>query len=521
MKVWHKILVGPTVAIVFLIIFKITAFSTLSQQHATLTDMFTMRLGNYQVVAESANAIADVHSNVYRLLTWLGNLKQDKIVQIAKEQSTAIDSVMKKIAGFEARSGLAPEEQKIARSILTKLTKYKSSVDTAIDLSTIDINTGMSAMQTADDVFRGLSTDFKALVEVEKKIAQISYNDASARFSKVGIILLVIFVMALLISIAISFFMSSMIVKPLNAAISSAGRIAAGDLNTEIFVPNRRDETGLLMQALRDMSGSLKRIVGEVRTGSDAIAISSNDLAAGNLDLSSRTEQQANSLGKTAVSMHELTATVKQNVDNAKRANQLAASASEVAVEGGKVVVRVVNTMDSINASARKIVDIIAVIDGIAFQTNILALNAAVEAARAGEQGRGFAVVATEVRGLAHRSALAAKEIKMLIGDSVEKVGIGSKLASEAGITMDDIVASVKSVTGIMSEIVAASQEQSDGIERVNEAITQMDQVTQQNAVLVGEAGSAAESLQNQAIHLSNQVAFFRLDAGTAETARH
>jgi methyl-accepting chemotaxis protein len=260
------------------------------------------------------------------------------------------------------------------------------------------------------------------------------------------------------------------------------------------------------------MNHSLSHIVSNVRSGTDSIATAASQIAAGNMDLSSRTEEQASSLEQTAASMEELTSTVKQNADSARQANQLAMSASEVARKGGDVVSQVVDTMISINDSSKRIVDIISVIDSIAFQTNILALNAAVEAARAGEQGRGFAVVATEVRNLAQRSAAAAREIKNLIGDSVDKVAIGSKLVNEAGSTMAEVVASVRRVTDIMSAITAASQEQSTGIEQVNQAIAQMDQVTQQNAALVEEAAAAAESLQNQAEALSQVVGSFQIN---------
>jgi methyl-accepting chemotaxis protein len=260
------------------------------------------------------------------------------------------------------------------------------------------------------------------------------------------------------------------------------------------------------------MNDSLAKVVGEVRQGTDTMATASSQIASGNQDLSSRTEQQASSLQETAASMEELTSTVKQNADNARQANQLAVSASEVAVRGGSVVSQVVDTMSAINTSSRKIVDIIAVIDGIAFQTNILALNAAVEAARAGEQGRGFAVVASEVRSLAQRSAAAAKEIKGLIDDSVGKVAAGSHQVAEAGQTMEEIVASVKRVTDIMGEIMSASHEQTQGIEQINQAISQMDQVTQQNAALVEEAAAAAGSLQEQAGSLSQVVSVFQLD---------
>ena len=289
-----------------------------------------------------------------------------------------------------------------------------------------------------------------------------------------------------------------------------AHQIAAGDLTVRIDV--NADDRASLLHAMRGMRDKLLVMVGDVRAGTDTIATASSQIAAGNHDLSSRTEEQASSLEETAASMEELTSTVKQNADNARQANQLAVSASSIAVKGGSVVAEVVGTMDAINTSSRKIVDIIGVIDGIAFQTNILALNAAVEAARAGEQGRGFAVVAAEVRHLAQRSAAAAKEIKTLIGDSVGKVEEGSKQVAEAGKTMGEIVASVKRVTDIMAEIAAASQEQTAGIAQVNQAITQMDQVTQQNAALVEEAAAAASSLQEQANGLSEVVSVFRLE---------
>ena len=299
---------------------------------------------------------------------------------------------------------------------------------------------------------------------------------------------------------------------PLRQAVAVAKRVADGDLTADITSASK-DETGQLMSSLKAMNDSLFKIVSQVRQGTDTIATASNEIAAGNLDLSNRTEQQASSLEETASSMEELTSTVKQNADNARQANQLAASASEVALQGGTVVDQVVSTMGSINDSSKKIVDIISVIDGIAFQTNILALNAAVEAARAGEQGRGFAVVASEVRTLAQRSASAAKEIKALIDDSVEKVDTGSKLVEQAGTTMHEVVSSVKRVTDIVGEISAASQEQSAGIGEVNQAITHMDTATQQNAALVEEAAAAAQSLQEQAERLAAVVSIFKLDS--------
>jgi methyl-accepting chemotaxis protein len=327
-------------------------------------------------------------------------------------------------------------------------------------------------------------------------------------------------VIAILLGALIAWSLTRSITRPLKEAVLVAGAVAEGDLTARSSLPMTKDEAGQLLDALGRMQDNLAKTVAQIRTGADTIATASSEIASGNLDLSSRTEEQASSLEETASSMEELTSTVKQNADNARQANQLAVSASEVAGRGGSVVSQVVDTMGEINTSSRKIVDIISVIDGIAFQTNILALNAAVEAARAGEQGRGFAVVAGEVRNLAQRSASAAKEIKSLIGDSVEKVEAGSKLVAEAGTTMDELVDGVKRVADIMAEITAASREQSDGIEQVNQAVTQMDQVTQQNAALVEEAAAAAESLQDQAKRLAQAVSVFRITGDYVEAAQ-
>ena len=327
-------------------------------------------------------------------------------------------------------------------------------------------------------------------------------------------------ILALLMGLFFAFTITKSITVPLARAVELSETVAAGDLGSEA-TSTANDETGQLLRALHAMNDSLAKIVGEVRSGCDHIAEATSEIATGNLDLSARTESQASALEETSSTMEELTSTVKQNADNARQANQMALSASEVAVKGGTVVSEVVSTMGSINESSKKIVDIISVIDGIAFQTNILALNAAVEAARAGEQGRGFAVVASEVRNLAQRSAGAAKEIKALIGDSVEKVEAGSKLVDQAGITMNEIVDSIRRVTDIMGEITAASQEQTNGIEQINLAVIEMDNVTQKNAALVEEAAAAAGSLQEESAALSRLVSVFKLNNAQIAAARH
>jgi methyl-accepting chemotaxis protein-1 (serine sensor receptor) len=351
----------------------------------------------------------------------------------------------------------------------------------------------------------------QALISLQYQRARAENEAATQAYGVVRNITILAILIGVALAVAIGTLLIRAITRPLNEAVRVAGSVAAGDLTHRIEVASQ-DETGQLMQAMKDMNESLARIVGQVRAGTEAIGVASREIASGNADLSSRTESQASSLEETASSMEELTGTVKQNAENARQANQLVASTAEIAAKGGTVVSEVVETMSSIKESSRKIADIIGVIDGIAFQTNILALNAAVEAARAGEQGRGFAVVASEVRSLAQRSAGAAKEIKTLIEDSVGKVETGGRLVDEAGKTMDEIVTSVKRVTDIMSEIAAASHEQSAGIEQVNQAVGQMDEMTQQNAALVEEAAAAAESLREQAGKLAEAVSVFRID---------
>jgi methyl-accepting chemotaxis protein len=409
---------------------------------------------------------------------------------------------------------LDEEAQKWLREGIDPVIKLRRETDDASMAQVVvaeQAGWGKKGMDSMRAIIADIKNAESALLEQRQEQAHAMQTSMSRTLVGGGIV-------ALVLAIVIALNLARNITAPLRRAVDLAKQVAQGDLTARVEATSK-DETGELMAALKEMNDSLVSIVTRVRAGTDTIANASTEISAGNQDLSSRTEQQAGSLEETASSMEELTSTVKQNADNAKSANQLAAAASETAAQGGAVVSQVVQTMGAINESANKIVDIIAVIDGIAFQTNILALNAAVEAARAGEQGRGFAVVASEVRNLAQRSANAAKEIKVLISDSVDKVEAGSRLVDQAGATMGNVVSSVKRVSDIIGEIAAASEEQQSGIEQVNEAITQMDQVTQQNAALVEEATAAAEAMREQAAGLAELVGTFKVDERFAPQA--
>jgi methyl-accepting chemotaxis protein len=404
------------------------------------------------------------------------------------------------------------EEKTLLNKIQAGRAAYSKSFLKVAELVEGDQKDDAAKMMNAETfpLLDTLLDDIKSLVELRKKGVQASGAAAKNDIDSSRMLMIALGAIALGAGVFFARRITGSITRPINEAVEIARHVASGDLTMRIDV-DTAEETGQLLQALKDMNESLAKTVGEVRTGAETIATASQEIASGNLDLSSRTESQASSLEETASSMEELTSTVKANADNARQAGQLVMSASDVATKGGQVVGQVVDTMGSIKESSRRIADIISVIDGIAFQTNILALNAAVEAARAGEQGRGFAVVAAEVRNLAQRSAAAAKEIKSLIDDSVERVDAGSKLVDEAGQTMGEIVTSVKHVVDIMNEISSASHEQSSGIEQVNEAITQMDEMTQQNAALVEEAAAAAQSLLDQAQSLAASVSVFKI----------
>jgi methyl-accepting chemotaxis protein len=406
-----------------------------------------------------------------------------------------------------------PEGRAILKRAQDAGAQYKASV---AQLLTLIDTAGLAEQRayvngTVRPVFRVYLSAMDELIAFQVKRMEAHRDRAAQNYANGRLLLLALGGVALLTAAGLGLWVVRSITHPLHQAVTVANTVAAGDLSSRIDIEGK-DETAQLLQALRHMNDSLVDIVGGVREGTHAIGSASSQIAAGNLDLSARTEQQAGALQETAASMEQLTSAVRQNAENAQRANHMAANASAVATKGGEVVAQVVQTMDAINAASRKIADIIGVIDGIAFQTNILALNAAVEAARAGEQGRGFAVVASEVRTLAQRSAAAAKEIKQLIDGSVAQVDAGTALVDQAGATMAEIVQSIGHVTDIMGEISSASREQSAGIEQINQAVSEMDSVTQQNAALVEQASAAAAAMQEQAEALSGAVAVFKLD---------
>jgi methyl-accepting chemotaxis protein-1 (serine sensor receptor) len=421
--------------------------------------------------------------------------------------ATQTAALAAKVAPGEARNLLAQFAQAHAQMGEDYRKGYAAFTEAAFDASV-----GDAAVKGKD------RSPTELLNQARKQIlstTEASVARATASSERATMLSIIAMLLGASCAIVAGVIVSRSLVRPLKHAVEVAQSVAAGDLSTEIDVTSN-DETGQLLDALRSMNASLKIIVTEVRTGAETLSVASNEIAQGNLDLSSRTEQQAAALEETASSMEELTSTVRMNADNANQASQMAVSARDFAVQGEDVVKRAVTTMALISESSKQIADIIGVIDGIAFQTNILALNAAVEAARAGEQGRGFAVVASEVRNLAQRSASAAKEIKTLIGGSVSRVEAGRLLVSETGTTMSQIIASVKRVTEIMTEINAATAEQSAGIEQVNLAVIEMDTTTQQNAALVEEAAAAAQALREQTIALTEVVSIFKIDNGAA-----
>ena len=516
MKVSHRLAAGFGIVLVMLTLIAVLGIVRMRQIDNRIDQIVNenvYKMGLLQNMSEAVHVVSRITRTVVLLEDPAAiQVEYAKILETRKKYDEAVAALDKMPAG-EAGMALRTrirEAMQAARPLNQKV------IDLAKENK--DAEAVAFLMSTAAPATRKWQDALDENIELQKQNNARDERAADEAYESARFWMILLSSAALAAGIVAAAIITRGLVRQLGGepsyATEIANRIAGGDLTVDVTL-HKGDQSSML-SAMKAMRDSLTNIVTEVRKGTDSIAAASSQIASGNLDLSSRTEEQASSLEETASSMEELTSTVKQNADNAQQANQLALSASEVASKGGSVVSQVVDTMGSINESARKIVDIIGVIDGIAFQTNILALNAAVEAARAGEQGRGFAVVASEVRNLAQRSASAAKEIKELIDDSVEKVETGSRLVDQAGTTMSDIVDSVKRVTDIMTEITAASKEQTAGIEQINQAITQMDEVTQQNASLVEEAAAASEALREQSASLAGVVSVFKVAGGAS-----
>jgi len=519
MKVGVRLGLGFALVLVLLVMVTVVGILRMAQIQNRLDHVVTVNNVVTRLVVDMRNNVSERVTSLRTLTLMTDPADMEPELNRFKEQTAKYDALQGKLAAKFAQEATAEE-----KSLLNQVKEAESVAMPAIaKASALYLaNNAMDATRVMVKEIRPAQKKWLDALDqlgaVEDKLNGQTQSDAEAAFASARNFMLVLLVLAVAMGIVAATVITRGLLKQLGGepdyTAKIAGSIAEGDLS--IAIDTQSTDSGSLLSEMKQMRNSLVDIVSQVRRGTHTISTASHEIAAGNVDLSSRTELQASSLEKTASAMEELTSTVKQNADNAREANHLAATASDVARKGGDVVSQVVGTMGEINSSASKIADIIGVIDGIAFQTNILALNAAVEAARAGEQGRGFAVVASEVRNLAQRSAAAAKEIKQLIGDSVEKIGRGSKLVGQAGETMDEVVASVKRVTDIMSDIASASAEQSAGIEQVNLSIIEMDGMTQQNAALVEQAAAASQSLQDQAAELQRVVSIFKLAEGEA-----
>jgi methyl-accepting chemotaxis protein len=481
--------------------------SAATHSHASFKD----DMGSFRTITSAQDQFAQLHAKVYKTVALINSLDEPTVKAFRASLAEQLGGIKRTLSGLaEAGQNNADFSAGVA-ALGAQIDKYGKQADSAIDLSTVDPNTGIAAMQGADATFATVAASLGSLVAKMEAASSNAMDATAARSAQRSLLLGVLGLLVCGAAVGAAWWMQRKVVEDLRRAVGVATDVAAGNLSADAQT-TRDDEVGDLMRSLGAMTQQLRSSLQTVMQSSTSIELASSEIATGNQDLSARTEQTASNLQQAASSMEQLSATVKQSADSAHQANQLASSAAEVAARGGKVVSQVVSTMDEITASSKKITDIVGVIDGIAFQTNILALNAAVEAARAGEQGRGFAVVASEVRSLAGRSAEAAKEIKGLIGASVDRVEAGSRLVADAGATMTEIVSSVQRVSDIIGEITAAASEQSDGISQVTSAVGHLDQMTQQNAALVEESAAAAESLKEQATRLAQVVSVFRLE---------
>jgi len=517
LRIGPKLLLAPGLVLALLMLLSSGAYYGMVRQNATLENMVQVRAERLRAAAAVGGEVKYAHANIYQLLAWIsGSFAKPRLDALTAEINTRHAAIAHQLGKLGAMSDA--QERAIVEATTEAMASYRKSVIETIELAQVDQSIAANAMQKAEKDFGALNANLAQLSALEQNLSLTAYQSARDEFRT----LVATMAALVLLSIAVSLLVTVHVRRAMLADICgiaevvdelaqgrlSAGRARAG--HDEIA-----DTSRALDRTIANLNHTLRTILASVHS----IDTASQEIASGNLDLSARTEMQASSLEETASAMETLTEAVKENANNARRANDLAASAAVLAIEGGKSVERAVATMDQIQSSSRKIVEIIGVIDAISFQTNILALNAAVEAARAGEQGRGFAVVAAEVRTLAQRSAAAAKEIKLLIAASVDIINVGSASVNEAGSSMDDIVASVRQVNDIIERISDASAEQADGIAEVNLAVGQMDGMTQQNAALVEQAAAAATSLHEQTVNLAKAVSVFKIEGASAPAA--
>ncbi len=518
MKIGAQLIAAPLLTAVVALggggLYGVLSERAAEHQRADMTE----DLGHLKQLATMQEKVSLTRGEVYRTLSLIASLDDAKVKAFRADLARQIKDVQQAIEALPAQAEGDAEVARLAAAAVPLLQQYGARSDKAIDLSGMDPNVGIGAMKAAEESYKGLAEQLVAVSARYDSLRTERAADNQAARLRTALVLGLLLLGATATSLWFAWRMRSRVAADLDRAVKLSEAVAAGDLTARAH-SDAQDEIGDLVRALGRMAEQLAESLQTVRQASDEIGHAAAEIASGNADLSQRTEQSASSLQQTASSMEQLTGTVRHTADAAGTANQLANSASDVARRGGAVVTQVVSTMDEINTSSRRINDIIGTIDGIAFQTNILALNAAVEAARAGEQGRGFAVVASEVRSLAQRSAEAAREIKALIGASVDRVEASSKLVADAGSTMEEIVASVQRVTDIIGEISSAAGEQSAGIGQVGSAVTQLDGMTQQNAALVEESAAAADSLRQQAEKLSSVVARFQLGSSPRAAA--